>query len=253
MNARLSFFCRVLFLIGQLLSGSASAAPPQAAVPPPQPLVLKAEAFRHYLDALNQNDNELYVQHIPNAAAWEFLKNNIPLLDCPDKDIEEIYYFRWWTFRKAVQQTPDGFIITEFLPNVGWAGKHNSINCAAGHHLHEGRWLNDPKYLDDYSLFWFRKGGSPRSYSFWAADSLWSRSLVNGDDRLPKELLPDLIANYEAWENHAPRCQRTVLADRRPRRHGDVDRRQRISGDDQRLHVRRCPGHCQDRRAVRPQ
>ena len=200
MNARLSFFCRVLFLIGQLLSGSASAAPPQAAVPPPQPLVLKAEAFRHYLDALNQNDNELYVQHIPNAAAWEFLKNNIPLLDCPDKDIEEIYYFRWWTFRKAVRQTPDGFIITEFLPNVGWAGKHNSINCAAGHHLREGRWLNDPKYLDDYSLFWFRKGGSPRSYSFWAADSLWSRSLVNGDDRLPKELLPDLIANYEAWE-----------------------------------------------------
>ena len=58
---------------------------------------------------------------------------------------------------------------------MGWAGKHNTINCAAGHHLHEGRWLNDPKYLDDYALFWFRKGGSVRSYSFWAADSLWAR------------------------------------------------------------------------------
>jgi len=163
-------------------------------------LVLKAEAFRHYIEAFNATDNELYVQHIPNGAAWEFLKANIPLLDCPDKDIEEIYYFRWWTFRKAIKQTPDGFIITEFLPAVGWAGKHNSINCAAGHHLHEGRWLNDPKYLDDYSLFWFRKGGSVRSYSFWAAESLWTRAQVTGDDRLLKELLPDLIANYEAWE-----------------------------------------------------
>ena len=43
-----------------------------------------------------------------------------------------------------------------------------------GHHLREGRWLSDPKYLDDYSLFWFRKGGSLRAYSFWAADSLWA-------------------------------------------------------------------------------
>ena len=71
-----------------------------------------------------------------------------------------------------------------------------------------------PKYLDDYSLFWFRKGGSPRSYSFWAADSLWSRFQVTGDDRLLKELLPDLIDNYEAWESDASRRQRPVLADR---------------------------------------
>ena len=83
---------------------------------------------------------------------------------------------------------------------MGWAGKYNTINCAAGHHLREGRWLVEPKYLDDYSVFWFRKGGSVRSYSFWAADSIWARYLVTGDDRLVKELLPDLIANYEAWE-----------------------------------------------------
>ena len=133
------FACQVL-----LLSRLAVAAAP------PQPLVLKANAFRHYVDAFNQHDNELYVRHVPNAAAWEFLKTNIPLLDCPDKDIEEIYYFRWWTFRKAIRQTPDGFVVTEFLPTVGWAGKHNSINCTAGHHLHEGRWVNDPKYLDNY-------------------------------------------------------------------------------------------------------
>jgi predicted GH43/DUF377 family glycosyl hydrolase len=166
----------------------------------PAPRVLKAESMRHYIDDFNEHDRELYVQYVPNSAAWDFLKDNIPLLDCPDKGLEEIYYFRWWTFRKHIARTPDGFIITEFLPKVGWAGKHNSINCAAGHHFREGRWLGDPKYLDDYALFWFRKGGSLRSYSFWAADSLWARFLVTGDDRLLAELFPDLLANYEAWE-----------------------------------------------------
>jgi predicted GH43/DUF377 family glycosyl hydrolase len=162
--------------------------------------VLKVETYRHYVETFNQNDTQLYAQHVPNVAAWDFLKNNIPLLDCPDGDIEEIYYFRWWTFRKHIKQTPDGFVITEFLPPVPWAGKHNTISCAAGHHLREGRWLNDARYLDDYSRFWFRKGGDPRRYSFWAADAIWSRCQVTGDDRLAKELLPDLVANYEAWE-----------------------------------------------------
>jgi hypothetical protein len=166
-----------------------------------KPYVLQSDSFKHYVDDFNANDNELYKQLIPNSSAWDFLKQNVPLLECPDSEIQEIYYFRWWTYRKHIKQTPEGFIITEFLPAVGWAGKYNSINCAAGHHLREGRWLQDPIYLDDYSRFWFRKGGgNPRTYSFWVADSIWGRLKVSGDDRLAKELLPDLIANYEAWE-----------------------------------------------------
>jgi predicted GH43/DUF377 family glycosyl hydrolase len=164
------------------------------------PAVLKAERFKPRVDAFNAGDRELYAQHVPNAAAWEFLKANVPLFECPDKDLEEIYYFRWWTYRKHLKETPDGFVVTEFLPKVGWAGKQNSINCAAGHHLYEGRWLHDPKYLDDYSLFWFRKGGEPRRYSFWAADAMWARYLVTGDKALVLDLLPDLVKNYEAWE-----------------------------------------------------
>jgi len=162
--------------------------------------LLRPETFQHYVDFFNQRDRELYVEHIPNASSWEFLSRNIPLLDCPDKEIEEIYYFRWWTYRKHIKHTPDGFVITEFLPKVDWAGKYNTISCAAVHHFREGRWLCDARYLDDYSVFWFRKGGSPRSYSFPAADAIWDRCLVSGDYRLAKDLLPDLIKNYEAWE-----------------------------------------------------
>lgn len=161
---------------------------------------LKAESFKHYFDTFNENDEDLYVQHVPNQKAWEFLKTNVPLFECPDKDLERTYYFRWWTYRKHIKLTPDGFVITEFLPKVGWSGKHNTINCPAGHHFYEGRWLHNRKYLDDYAVFWFRKGGSVRSYSFWAADAMWARYLVTADKQHVTDLLADLVNNYKEWE-----------------------------------------------------
>ncbi|MCK4294048.1 MAG: hypothetical protein KAY65_12685 [Planctomycetes bacterium] len=164
------------------------------------PYVLEAASFKHYIDRFGDNDEELYVQHVPNDKAWEFLRANIPLFECPDKDFERTYYFRWWTYRKHIKETADGFVITEFLPKVGWSGKHNTINCPAGHHFYEGRWIHEAKYLDDYAVFWFRKGGSPRRYSFWAADSLWARNLVRPDKDLITDLLADLVKNYEEWE-----------------------------------------------------
>ncbi len=97
----------------------------------PKPRVLQPASIKHFIDAFNQTDTELYPSFISNEKAWDFLKDNIPLFDCPDRDITEIYYFRWWTYRKHIEQTPAGFIITEFLPKVPWAGKFNSINCAA--------------------------------------------------------------------------------------------------------------------------
>ncbi len=162
--------------------------------------VLKADSFKHYIDTFNENDEELYVQHISNEKAWEFVGANVPLFECPDKDLERTYYFRWWTYRKHIKLTPDGFVITEFLPKVGWSGKHNTINCPAGHHFYEGRWLHNRKYLDDYAVFWFRKGGSVRSYSFWAADAMWARYLVTEDKQHVTDLLADLSSNYKAWE-----------------------------------------------------
>ena len=165
-----------------------------------QPAVLKVDAFKHYVDSFNADDRELYPQHIPNAGAWAFISENVPLFECPDKQIEQTYWFRWWTYRKHIKQTPDGFVITEFLPKVDWAGKHNTINCPAGHHLYEGRWIADRRFLDDYSIFWFRKGGAVRSYSFWAADAMWARYKANGDAAFIIGLLDDLVRNYEGWE-----------------------------------------------------
>jgi len=157
--------------------------------------VLQADSFKHYVAGFNQSDRETVVNHIPNVAAWDWMSTNVPLFECSNKDLEEIYYFRWWTFRKHIKETADGFVITEFLPKVPWSGKHNTISCPAGHHFREGRWIRNPKYLDDYSVFWFRKGGSPRSYSFWAADSIYQRAITLGNFDRAVDLLPDLITN----------------------------------------------------------
>lgn len=161
--------------------------------------VLTTASLESYVAQFNADDEELYA-NIPNKDALAFLKQNIPLFECPDEDFERTYYFRWWTYRKHVKKTADGYVITEFLPKVPWSGKYNTISCPAGHHYYEGRWLHNPQFLDDYSVFWLRKGGAPRKYSFWIADSFWSRHLVTPNQSLLTELLDDLVLNYQAWE-----------------------------------------------------
>ena len=168
--------------------------------PTNQSLVLHWKDFSPLIDEFNGNDEELYVQYIPDSKANEFLMANIPYFNCPDQELEKTYYFRWWTFRKHIKMTPAGFIITEFLPDVSWAGKYNSICCPAGHHFDEGRWLHDQTYLENYASFWFKGGGEPRRYSFWAANSMLAFACVQQNKNLITGLLPYLDQNYLEWE-----------------------------------------------------
>ncbi len=71
-------------------------------------------------------------------------------MECPDKDVEEIYYYRWWTYRKHIKQMPDYMAITEFLTYK------NPVSSAVGHHICEGRWIHDKRYLDEDLLYWLR-------------------------------------------------------------------------------------------------
>lgn len=135
----------------------------------------------------------------PDGDSLPWIARNAPRFECPDSVLTQTYWFRWWVYRKHLKKTDAGWIVTEFLPDVPWAGKDNSISCAAGHHLYEGRWLRDPQYMADYARFWFHGGGEPRRYSFWAADSIHAVALATGDTALERSLLPDLIANYRAW------------------------------------------------------
>ena len=195
-SARLRLFLGNFQFVSILTIAAMIAVEPAALAAP----VLKNEAFKHHIEKFNAEDQELYTNAYPNDKAWDFLASNIPLFECPDANLEQTYYFRWWTFRKHLKNTPDGWVVTEFLPKVSWSSKHNTIACPAAHHFYEGRWLADAKYLDDYAAFWFRKGGSPRYYSFWAADAIYAYYQVKGNKPLVTGLLDDLIKNYEAWE-----------------------------------------------------
>lgn len=134
------------------------------------------------------------------------MATNVPLFDCPDEQLKQTYYFRWWTYRKHIRQTPLGIVLTEFITPVSHAGPYNTISCAFGHHLAEGRWIRDPRPLDDYTRFWFRSGrdGGPaehfHKYSSWAAAAIYDRYLVNADRDFVIDLLDDLIADYQRWE-----------------------------------------------------
>ena len=168
-------------------------------------LILQAERFRHYVDYFNRMEDENIRQAIPNDSAWGWMKRNIPLFECPQQNVEEIYYFRWWSMRKHIKQTPQGYVMTEFLVPRSYADKYNLIASALGHHIYESRWLHDRRYMDENLKVWYRgNDGKPlkrlRFYSSWNMDAIYARYLVNGDGAFIQDLFPDLQTDYQGWE-----------------------------------------------------
>lgn len=170
-----------------------------------KPVVLKYASFKHYVDYFNKMEDENIKQAIPNDSAWNWMKQNIPLFECPQKNFEEIFYYRWWTLRKHIKQTEQGFVFTEFLVQRSYADKYNLISSALGHHIYESRWLHDKKYMDDNLKIWYRgNDGKPmmklRFYSGWNMDAIYNRYLVNNDKKFVVGLIPDMETDYAGWE-----------------------------------------------------
>jgi hypothetical protein len=168
--------------------------------------ILKASQFEHYIDNFNHTFPEEVVNYIPDAQAFEWLSRNIPLFTCPDAAIEQLYYYRWWAWRKHIKETPAGFLVTEFLKPVKHAAEYNALSCALGHHIAEGRWLHDPRFIDGDIHFWLRTGddGGIRKnlhqFSGWVAAALHDRWLADGRSDFAVSFLDALLADYKAWE-----------------------------------------------------
>jgi len=147
----------------------------------------------------------------------EWYEANIPFVDLPDPAIEDTYYYRWRTFKEALKYTgpDDGWIVSEFLGPVGYSAPNGGIVAAAGHHIYEGRWLRDGRYLDDYIDYWLRgSGAGPKpatdglnenttdwahQYSFWAADAVLARASVDGRWDFATDRLPELEKQWATW------------------------------------------------------
>ncbi len=189
-----------IILLICLLAGNAALVQAQQ-----KPLVLKANGFKHYVDYFNTMENENIQQAIPNDSAWPWMVKNIPLFECPQQNFEEMFYFRWWTLRKHIKKTEQGFAFTEFLVPRSYADKYNLISSGLGHHIYESRWLHNKKYMDDNLTIWYRgNDGKPlkklRFYSSWNIDAIYNRYLVNHDVNFIRQLYPDLAADYAGWE-----------------------------------------------------
>lgn len=133
--------------------------------------------------------------------AW--FARNIPLFECPDRELQTTWYYRWELVTKHLTYgSPNsGYSFTEFIDRPFWSGTYGAISCPAGHQLYEVRWLRDPVYARDYGRYWLRTpGAQPRNYSTWLADAIWAAHQVHPDGEYLVDLLPDLQRNYEGWE-----------------------------------------------------
>ncbi|MFD2033861.1 glycosyl hydrolase family 65 protein [Belliella marina] len=197
MNSRLTVF--LLIAAFSFISCQEKADDPKG------PAILKAEDFKFHVDYFNSMEDENIQQAIPNVQSWEWMEENIPLFECPQQNFQEIYYYRWWSLRKHIKETPKGYVMTEFLVDRPYADEYNMISCALGHHIYESRWLHNPEYLHDYVHVWFRGNeGGPmaklRSFSSWTADALYNKFLVDNDRDFLVDMYPDLRKEYFAWE-----------------------------------------------------
>ncbi|MDE5749290.1 MAG: six-hairpin glycosidase, partial [Duncaniella sp.] len=167
--------------------------------------VLRYDDFAHHAEYFNSMEDENIVQAIPNSESSEWMRRNIPLFECPDPDMEQIYYYRWWTLRKHLRETPQGYGMTEFLVPRSYAEKYNLISCALGHHITESRWLRDPRYLDGILDTWYHgNDGAPMArmmnFSSWNPYAVYGRYLADGNLEALAAIYPDLKAEYSRWE-----------------------------------------------------
>ena len=106
--------------------------------------------------------NKLASQYYGEDNQWYL--DNIPFFECSDKQMEEVYYYRWKLYKAHIRNTgPNKYIITEFINHVPWdRDPYCTINAASMHHIYEGRWLTDPRYMNGYINYLCQEGGNNR-------------------------------------------------------------------------------------------
>lgn len=154
-------------------------------------------SIRHALAVLNAD--ALASQYFGNDAPW--YRERIPFFESSDKDITDVYYYRWKIFRAHQRDLgPNGFISTEFLDDVGWqTAPWASLNDATGFHLLEGRWCRDRRFKEDYATFILGPNSNTRQFSESMAASVWQGFLVDGvaEDAIAR--LGAMQTVFNAW------------------------------------------------------
>jgi hypothetical protein len=135
---------------------------------------------------------------------YQWFVDNIPFFECSDKEIENVYYYRWKLYKAHLRNVgPDKFIITEFINHVPWDKEpFCTINAASMHHIYEGRWLRNPSFINGYIYNLYQEGGNNRQYSESVADATYASYLVNADKDLVINQLDRMKAIFKGWDDH---------------------------------------------------
>lgn len=168
-------------------------------------LVLDPSLMKKDIKYFNSLDSEDVKNYVSNADTYHWLSENIPLFECPDSAVQKIYYYRWWTLRKHLKQTPNGYIFTEFIIPMKHGGLYNAISSAVGHQVYEARWVHNTEFAESYITFWLeedKKDKKPHFHNFssWIDDAAYHLFLVNGDKPFLSKSLPALNDDYKLWE-----------------------------------------------------
>lgn len=144
----------------------------------------------------------LAAKHFGGDAPW--FQANIPFFDCSDPELTQIYYYRWQLYKAHLKDLgAQGYIVTEFLDDVSWAKMpQQSLNDATAFHIHEGRWLRDPRYVDDYVDYMESGGGNDRHFSESIADAAYADYLATGDRAQALKNLDGMKRIYQQWDDH---------------------------------------------------
>ena len=146
--------------------------------------------------------DKLAKEYFQEDAQWYI--DNIPFFECSDKEMEQVYYYRWKLYKAHIRNVgTDSFIITEFINHVPWDREpYCTINAASMHHIYEGRWLKDDRYMNGYIDYLYQNGGNNRRYSESIADATYGRYLVNADQTFLIKQLDSMKSIYNQWSDH---------------------------------------------------
>ena len=141
-------------------------------------------------------------KYFQEDAGW--YENSIPFFECPDTTVEQVYYYRWKMYKAHIRNVGENrFVVTEFINHVPWdRDPWCTINAASMHHIYEGRWLTDDRYIDGYIHYLCQEGGNNRRYSESIADAVYARYLVNADSTFLVDQLDSLMAAFDGWADH---------------------------------------------------
>ena len=141
-------------------------------------------------------------RYFGNDAPW--YRNNIPYFESSDQRLDRVYYYRWQLYRAHQRDLGTlGYVTTEFLDDVEWQRQpYATISAAMHHHINEGRWLRDRRYLNDYIGYMYDRGGIDGRYTEAVADAVWGRFAVDGDRNAALKHLNAMKRVYAAWDNH---------------------------------------------------